>query len=126
MGMEGGHDEISNPFNNLRKATAMSRDSLHRANLNLSDYFHVSIEYHEDRDVGSVPDESKGRYLPQSSAPKINAHGVLGPFLLDVCVPKNVEDWDLRFSPSMRSTTVASGRRLSPFNPIKCILCSRL
>ncbi|KAL6536968.1 hypothetical protein OROMI_025502 [Orobanche minor] len=42
MGMEGGHDAISNPFNNLRKAAAMSRDSLHRANLDSSDYFHVS------------------------------------------------------------------------------------
>lgn len=128
MGMEGGHDEISNPFNNLRKAAAMSRDSLHRVNLDLNDYFHVpsSVEYHEDRDVGSVPDESKGRYIPLSSPPKINAHGVLGQFLFDVCVPKNVEDWDLRFLPSMRSAAVASARRSSPFNPIKCILRSRL
>ncbi|KAL6574973.1 hypothetical protein OROMI_012258 [Orobanche minor] len=94
IGMEGGHDEIFNPFNNPRKAAAMSRDSLHRANLDLNDYFHVpsSVEYHEDRDVGSVPDQSKGRYIPQSSPPKINARGILGPFLFDVCVPKNVED----------------------------------
>ncbi|KAL1546983.1 hypothetical protein AAHA92_23509 [Salvia divinorum] len=128
MGMEGGHDEISYPFNGLRKAAAMSRDSLHRVNLDLNDYFHVpsSVEYHEDRDVGSIPDESKGRYIPLSSPPKISAHGVLGQFLFDACVPKNVEDWDLRFSPSTRNTAFASGRRSSPFNPIKCILRSRL
>lgn len=128
MGMEGGHDEISYPFNGLRKAAAVSRDSLHRVNLDLNDYFHVpsSVEYHEDRAVGSIPDESKGRYIPLSSPPKISAHGVLGQFLFDACVPKNVEDWDLRFSPSMRSAAFASGRRSSAFNPIKCILRSRL
>lgn len=125
MGMEGAQDEISDPFNELRKAAAMSRHSLHRSDLELNDYFHVpsSVEYHEDRDGGSVPDESKGRYIPMSSPPKISAHGVLGQFLFEVCVPKNVEDWDLRFSPSTRSTAIASGRR---FNPIKCILRSRL
>ncbi|XP_042046899.1 uncharacterized protein LOC121792844 [Salvia splendens] len=128
MGMEGGHDEISYPFNGLRKTATMSRDSLHRVNLDLNDYFHVpsSVEYHEDRAVGSIPDESKGRYIPLSSPPKISAHGVLGEFLFDACVPKNVEDWDLRFSPSMRSAAFASGRRSSAFNPIKCILRSRL
>ncbi|XP_057766292.1 uncharacterized protein LOC130986782 isoform X1 [Salvia miltiorrhiza] len=128
MGMEGGNDEISDPFNSLRKAATVSRENLHRVNLDLNDYFHVpsSVEYHEDRDVGSVPDESKGRYIPVSSPPKMSAHGVLGQFLFDVCVPKNVEDWDLRFSPSTRSAAVASGRRSSPFNPIKCILRSRL
>ncbi|KAH6758971.1 peptidase [Perilla frutescens var. frutescens] len=128
MGMEGAHNEISDPFRDLRKAAAKSRHSLHKIDLDLNDYFHVpsSVEYHEDRDVGSVQDESNGRYIPLSSPPKINAHGVLGQFLFDVCVPKNVEDWDLRYSPSMRSAVVASGRRCSPFNPIKCIRRSRL
>lgn len=128
MGMEGAQDEISDPFNDLRKAAAMSRHSLHRSDLELNDYYHVpsSVEYHEDRDGGSVLDESKGRYIPLSSPPNISAHGVLGQFLFEVCVPKNVEDWDLRFSPSTRSTAIASGRRCSPFNPIKCILRSRL
>ncbi|KAL1540440.1 hypothetical protein AAHA92_24794 [Salvia divinorum] len=125
MGMKGGNDEISVPFNGLRKAAAMSRDSLHRVNLDLNEYLHLpsSLEYLEDRDAGPVPDESKGRYMPLSSLPKINAHGVLGQFLFDVCVPKNVDDWDLRFSPSTRS---ASERRSSSFNPINCILRSRL
>lgn len=125
MVMEGGHDEISDPFNGLRKAATMSRDGLHRFNLDSNDYLHVpsSVEYHEDWDVGPIPDESKGRYIPLSSPPKISPHGVLGQFLFDVCVPKNVDDWDMRFSPSMRS---AFGRRSSPFNPIKCILRSRL
>lgn len=129
MGMEGAHNEISDPFNSLRKAAAISRNSLHKIQLESSDYFHVpsSLEYHEDRDVGSVQDESKGNYIPLSNPPKINAHGVLGQFLFDECVPKNVEDWDMRFLPSTRSAAAAfPGRRYSTFNPIKCILRSRL
>ncbi|KAK6130937.1 hypothetical protein DH2020_035316 [Rehmannia glutinosa] len=98
MGMEGTHDEISDPFRNLRKAAAKSNQSFQRSAVELNDHFFVpsSVEYHEDRDVGSVQDEHKERYIPLSSPPKISAHGVLGQFLFDVCVPKNVEDWDLR------------------------------
>ncbi|KAI3465369.1 hypothetical protein Pfo_022032 [Paulownia fortunei] len=128
MGMEGAQDEISDPFCNLRKAAAKSSQSLQRIDLDLNDHFYVpsSVEYHEDRDVGSVQDEHKERYMPLSSPPKISAHGVLGQFLFDACVPKNVEDWDLRYSPSMRRVPFASRRRHSPFNPMKCIRRSRL
>ncbi|KAI3460244.1 hypothetical protein Pfo_016907 [Paulownia fortunei] len=128
MGMEGTHDEISDPFCNLRKAAAESNLSFQRSAVDLNDHFFVpsSVEYHEDSDVGSVQDEHKGRYIPLSSPPKISAHGVLGQFLFDACVPKNVEDWDLRSSPSLRRAPFTSGRRHSPFNPIKCIRRSRL
>ncbi|CAA3028107.1 Hypothetical predicted protein [Olea europaea subsp. europaea] len=61
-------------------------------------------EYHEGRDFGSVQDERKEPYIRLSSLPSISAHGVLGQFLFDVCVPKNVEDWDLKSSPSLRKT----------------------
>ncbi|PIN25257.1 hypothetical protein CDL12_01993 [Handroanthus impetiginosus] len=127
MGMENTHDEISDPFCSLRKA-AMKSQSLQRSTLDLNDHFFIptSVEYHEDRVVGSVPDEHKERYIPLSSPPKISAHGVLGQFLFDACVPKNVEDWDLRSSQSLRRAPFTSGRRHSPFNPIKCIRRSRL
>ncbi|KAL0360813.1 UNVERIFIED_CONTAM: hypothetical protein Sradi_3765800 [Sesamum radiatum] len=129
MGMEGAHDEISDPFSNLRKAAAKSSQSLQRIDLDSSDHFYMptSLEYHEDRDVGSVQDERKEHYIPLPCPPKINAHGVLGQFLFDACVPKNVEDWDLRSSPSMRRRVpFGPGRRHSAFNPIKCIRRSRL
>ncbi|KAL0351984.1 UNVERIFIED_CONTAM: hypothetical protein Scaly_1587100 [Sesamum calycinum] len=129
MGMEGAHDEISDPFSNLRKAAAKSSQSLHRIDLDSTDHFYMptSLEYHEDRDVGSVQDERKEHYVPLPGPPKISAHGVLGQFLFDACVPKNVEDWDLRSSPSMRrGVNFAPGRRHSAFNPIKCIRRSRL
>lgn len=119
MGMEGTNDAITDPFSNLRKAAASSR-SLQRIALDLNDHLFVpsSLEYHEDRDVGSVQHERKERYIPISSPPTMNVHGVLGQFLFDGCVPRNVEDWDIRSSPS--------GRRNSHFNPIKCIRRSRL
>ncbi|KAL0392043.1 UNVERIFIED_CONTAM: hypothetical protein Sradi_2427100 [Sesamum radiatum] len=128
LGMEGTHGEISDPFCHLRKAAAISTQSFQRIALDLNDHFLMpsSSEYHEDRDVGSVPDERKERYVPLSSRPKISAHGVLSQFLFDACVPKNVEDWDLRSAPSLRRAPFVPSRRHSPFNPIKCIRRSRL
>ncbi|XP_071924129.1 uncharacterized protein [Coffea arabica] len=102
MGLEGTNDDISEPFCNLRKAAASSQQSFQRIALELNDHFLVpsSAEYHEGRDVGSVQDERKERYIPLSSPPSMNAHGVLGQFLFDVCVPKNVDNWDVKLSPS--------------------------
>ncbi|XP_051150961.1 uncharacterized protein LOC127265271 [Andrographis paniculata] len=130
MGVEGStrDDEISDPFGSLKKAVAKSDQSFQRIALDLNDHFLVpsSVDYHEDRAVGSIQDEHRERYIPISSPPKINAHGVLGQFLFEACVPKNVEDWDLSLSHSLRRGPFASNRRNSHFNPIKCILRSRL
>ncbi|KAJ9560104.1 hypothetical protein OSB04_005264 [Centaurea solstitialis] len=122
-------DKTSEPLRHLREAVSTSNQyqSLHRINLDLNDHFVVpgSVEYHEGRDVGSVHDAPKERFIPRSSPPKINAHGILGQILFDVCVPKTVEDWDLR-SGSSSYATFGSARRHSNFNPIKCIRRSRL
>lgn len=129
MGLEGTNHEISEPFCNLRKAATSSQQSFQRIALDLNDHFFVptSVEYHEDRDVGSIQDEHKERFIPLSTPPpRINAHGVLGQFLFDVCVPKNVENWDIKSSPSASRAPYGSTRRHSSFNPIKCIRRSRL
>lgn len=123
-GPHGG--ATSEPLHHLREAVSSSNQyqSLHRVTLDLNDHFVVpagSVEYHEGRDVGSVHDAPKERLIPRSAPPTINAHGILGQILFDVCVPKNVEDWDLRLSSSS-----SSGRRHSHFNPMKCIRRSRL
>ncbi|KAA8537736.1 hypothetical protein F0562_027274 [Nyssa sinensis] len=127
MGLEGTHEEISEPFYQLRKAAASSNQSFGRVALELNDHFLVpsSAEYDGGRDVGSVPDERKEDFIHLSSPPSINAHGVLGQILFDVCVPKNVEDWDMRSSHFSNLPPFASTRRHSSFNPIKCILRSR-
>lgn len=121
----GPHDgTTSEPLHQIREAVSSSNQyqSLHRVTLDLNDHFVVpggSVEYHEGRDVGSVHDAPNERLIPRSAPPAINAHGILGQILFDVCVPKNVEDWDLRLPSSSR-------RHSSHFNPIKCIRRSRL
>ncbi|GKB01437.1 putative pentatricopeptide repeat-containing protein, mitochondrial-like protein [Tanacetum coccineum] len=127
--VSGSHSQTSEPLNHLREAVSSSNQyqSFHRITLDLNDHFVVpgSVEYHEGRDMGSIQDEHKERFIPRSSPPKVNANGILGQMLFDVCVPKNIEDWDLKSSSSSYST-IASGRRHSHFNPIKCIRRSRL
>ncbi|WMV27467.1 hypothetical protein MTR67_020852 [Solanum verrucosum] len=128
MVLEGSHDGISEPLGNLRKAAATANQSFQSISLELNDHFLVpnSVEYHEGSNGGSVQHEQKERYIPLSSPPRINAHGVLGQVLFDVCVPKVVEDWDIRSSPTFRKASFPSTRRHSPFNPMKCIRRSRL
>ncbi|CAN4092735.1 unnamed protein product [Withania somnifera] len=103
--LEGSHDEISEPLGNLRKAATTANQGFQRIALELNDHFVVpgSVEYHEGSNVGSVQHELKERFIPLSSPPKINAHGVLGQVLFDVCVPKVVEDWDIRSSPTFKN-----------------------
>ncbi|XP_058221049.1 uncharacterized protein LOC131331189 [Rhododendron vialii] len=122
MGFEGPHDEISKPFYQLKKAAINSNNSFQRVALELNDHFFVpsSVEYHEDRVVGSVQDEHKGGLIHIPKPPSINAHGVLGQILFDVCVPENVEGWDVRSSPSLSRPPFASSRWHSPLNPIRC------
>ncbi|KAI3807224.1 hypothetical protein L1987_23149 [Smallanthus sonchifolius] len=128
--VSGSHNQTSEPLNHLREAVSSSNQyqSFHRVTLDLNDHFVVpgSVKYHEGQDVGSVHDATKERFIPRSTPPKVNAHGILGQILFDVCVPKNVEDWDLRSSSSSSSYTYAPGRRHSHFNPMKCIRRSRL
>ncbi|KAJ4966895.1 hypothetical protein NE237_018744 [Protea cynaroides] len=125
MGSEGTHDALSESIFNLRKAGKSSNQSLRRVALGPSDHFLSSVEYHEDRDVGSVQDERKEGLIHLQNPPTINAHGVLGQILFDVCVPKNVEGWDIK-SPGAFNGQPFTSRRHLPFNPIKCIRRSRL
>lgn len=128
MGMEGIHDGLSEPINSLSKAVAGSTQSFMEAALVPTDHFLLpnSFEYYEGRDTGSVQHERKEGLIHLRNPPVINAHGVLGQILFDVCVPKNVEGWDIRSSDSLNGRVYPSRRRHSSFNPIKCIRRSRL
>ncbi|KAL6982872.1 hypothetical protein U1Q18_016267 [Sarracenia purpurea var. burkii] len=124
MGFEASQDQISEPFYNPKKAAINSN---RRVAMEWNDHFLVpsSVEYHEDRDIGSVHDAYKEGLISLSSPPRINVHGVLGQFLFDECVPKDYEDWDLRpsFTYSRRN---APSNPIKSKNPIKCILRSRM
>ncbi|XP_039127590.1 uncharacterized protein LOC120263691 isoform X2 [Dioscorea cayenensis subsp. rotundata] len=124
-----GRDDISKSVCHLQKAVGSSNRSLQRFAVGPNDHFYLpsSLEYHETKDAGSVPDEQKGGLFQMQNPPGINAHSVLGQMLFDVCVPKNIEGWDIKPSKSSNNIqTFGSSRRHSPFNPIKCIRRSKL
>lgn len=129
-GLEGMHDEISELICDLQKVAVNSNESLRRVAVGPTDHFFLpsSAEHRTDQESSSsLQDETKERsttYTP--SPPSINAHSLLGQVLFDVCVPKNVEGWDIRFSDSLNGQPIASTRRLLPFRGIRCNRRSRL
>ncbi|XP_068638121.1 uncharacterized protein [Aristolochia californica] len=128
MGL-GGTSDQTHEVCNLSKAAAKSDESLRRVAVDSSNHFFLpsSMEIQEGREVGSVQDEEKQRVIHlQRSQPAISAHSVLGGMLFDVCIPKNVEDWDIKNGSFSRRNRFRSSSRNNPFNPMKCIRRSRL
>lgn len=129
MGVEARDDEIIEPLRSLRKAAASS-NGFQGTSLALGDQSLLpsSMEYCEGGDVGALQDEHREGviHLPNQPLPSIYAHGVLGQILFDVCVPKSVEGWDIGPLDSLKGGLFTSTRRHTPFNPIKCLLRSRL
>lgn len=111
---------------NLHNVAANSNESLRRVANSPSDHFFLpsSKDHHESREPDSLIEEQK-RSL--SYPARMEPQGVLGQIMFDVCVPKNVEGWDIKptVSPNGRPT-LASARQLGPFNPIKYLRRSRL
>ncbi|ONK55408.1 uncharacterized protein A4U43_UnF3660 [Asparagus officinalis] len=119
-GMAGSSRKISESVCCLHKAADSSNNSLRRVAIDPSDHFFLpsSTEYHETKEGGSLVNEQRGGSFQMQGPPTVNANGVLGKILFDVCVPKNIEGWDIK--------PVASSHRNGPFNPIKCLRRSRL
>ncbi|XP_010269196.1 PREDICTED: uncharacterized protein LOC104605936 isoform X1 [Nelumbo nucifera] len=128
MGEERSYDDISESICTLRKVAVSSNQSLRRVAIGPSDHFFLpsSVDYQEGRDVGSVPDERREGLVHVQNPPRINAYGVLGQILFDVCVPKNIEGWDVKPPGPLNGKPFSSVRRHAPFNPIRCIRRSRL
>uniref|UniRef100_A0A2P2KDW2 Uncharacterized protein LOC105129708 n=1 Tax=Rhizophora mucronata TaxID=61149 RepID=A0A2P2KDW2_RHIMU len=126
MCFKGSHDEISE-LSKPRKAAVGPSQSFAGVTVASSD-FHMpsSVEYYEGRDVGFVQNENKEALIHLSGPPRINANGVLGQILFDVCIPKDVEGWDISSSASLSRRPRTSSRRHAPFNPMNCIRRSRL
>lgn len=111
---------------NLHNVAANSNESLRRVANSPSDHFFLpsSKDHNESREPDSLIEEQR-RQL--SYPPRMEPQGVLGQIMFDVCVPKNVEGWDIKptVSPNGRPT-LSSARQLGPFNPIKYLRRSRL
>jgi hypothetical protein len=114
------HGDMPPSISNHQRTAASSSDRLRRAQIDPTDQFFLpsSMEYHESSE-GPKPE-----LFNMPSVESLSLNGVLGQVLYDVCVPKNVEGWDLKPSASSHMRTVA--RRHGSFNPMKCVRRSRL
>lgn len=124
-GIDGTHDEISELICDLQKVAINSNESFRRVAVGPSDHFFLPSSAghnNNDRESGIPRDEQKEEPVCAPSFPSMSAHSVLGQFLFDVCVPKNVEGWD-----DVKFCGNRNGRsRVSPFRGIKHIGRSRL
>lgn len=123
--LEGAHNASSEPFSQLRKAGAASKEVLGRVPVGLTSQLVLpcSPEDFKAEGVGSLSDGKKRGLLQLAShPPSFNANGIMGEIPFDVCVSKVVEDWDIRPSGSLKPLT----RRHTCLNPIKYIRRSRL
>ncbi|TVU12083.1 hypothetical protein EJB05_45710 [Eragrostis curvula] len=118
--------KIAHSVCSLHNAAASSNESLRRVANSPSDHFFLpsSKDHNESRDPDSLIEEQR-RHI--SHPPYMEPQGVLGQILFDVCVPTNVEGWDIKqtVSPNGRPS-LTSSRQLGPFNPIKYFRRSRL
>ncbi|PKA50008.1 hypothetical protein AXF42_Ash017547 [Apostasia shenzhenica] len=113
-------DKIPESVCNLHGSAVISNESLKRIAIAPSDDFFLPspIEFGKTGDdCASLIDEQKAELF---ELPSIKPHGVLSQILFDVCVPKNIEGWDIKPHAS------SSFWRHGAFNPIKCIKRSRL
>ncbi|GJM94667.1 hypothetical protein PR202_ga11336 [Eleusine coracana subsp. coracana] len=112
------HRSVSNPD----RTAASSSDNIRRAPIDPTDHFFLpsSMEYHESNE-GLKP-----KLFNMPSVEIMSPYGVLGQMLYDVCVPKNIEGWDLKPSASMNRRQMHAVARHHGFNPMKCLRRSRL
>lgn len=125
-GMGGACNKISESVCGLHETAVCSCENLKRVEIGPSDYFFLpsSVESNETKDAASLLKEQKVELF---HLPSVHPNGILGQFLYDVCVPKNVEGWDIKPVFSLNGKQMdAPARRHGPFNPMKCIRRSRL
>lgn len=120
-GMDGTHDEISELICDLQNVAINSNKSLRRVAVGPTDHFYLpsSAGHYSDRESATPQEEQKEKPVCVPSFPSMSAHSVLSQFLFDVCVPKNVEGWDVKFSGNLNGRSCA-------FRGIKHIGRSRL
>ncbi|KAL3621166.1 hypothetical protein CASFOL_036078 [Castilleja foliolosa] len=118
--MDDMHDEISDMICDLQNAAVDSNQSFRRVAVGPNDHFFLpsSSHYQNSNEFGSIQQERKERSPLRSSPPCLSANSVLGQALFDVCVPKNVEGWDIKFSGSLNGEPFASVRKRSHFSGI--------
>ncbi|CAA0362437.1 unnamed protein product [Arabidopsis thaliana] len=128
------HDEISELICDLQKVAVNSNQSLRRVATGPCDHFFLpSSAPYQSNSNNSDPSSSQEEQRERSSfrplqPTSINAHSVLGQFLFDSCVPKNIEGWDIRFAGCLNGQPYAtsSSRKNSNLGFKKRFFRSRL
>ncbi|CAA6659445.1 unnamed protein product [Spirodela intermedia] len=117
LGMGSSGDQISESVCDLHRAAVCSNESFRRVATRPSDHFSCQALW--------TTLKHKGGLFHVQNPPGMNPHGVLGQMLFDVCVPKNVEGWDIKPTGPLDRNQKLS-RRPGPFNPMKCIRRCRM
>ncbi|XP_020090918.1 uncharacterized protein LOC109711948 [Ananas comosus] len=118
--------KISQSVCNLHEAAASSNESLKRVANGPSDHFFLpsSMESNERKEAGPSLNKQQGEIFDR---PSINPQGVLSQILFDVCIPKRIEDWDIKPGMALKGRqTFVTSRRNSSLNPIRYLRRSRL
>lgn len=119
-------NDIAESICSLHEAAHNSNESLRRVGTGPNDHFFLpsSSRAFEMKDGSPLQDEQKGSSF---TLPSINPQGVLSQILFDVCVPKNVEGWDIKPVVSLKGKQCfGSPNRTSPTSPLRFIRRSRL
>ncbi|THU52625.1 hypothetical protein C4D60_Mb10t05920 [Musa balbisiana] len=118
-------NNISESICSLHETALSSNESLRRVDVSASDNICVpSSSNNLEVKVGSsLLDERKGNSF---TFPSVNLQGVLSQVLFDVCVPKNVEGWDIKPVSLNVKQSIDLARGHGPSNHMRCIRCSRL
>ncbi|KAG8094239.1 hypothetical protein GUJ93_ZPchr0012g20494 [Zizania palustris] len=95
---------IAHSVCSLHKVAANSNESLRRVANSPSDHFFLpsSKDHNQSREPDSLIDEQRPQLF---HPPSMEPQGVLGQILFDVCVPKNVEGWDIKPTVTALSST---------------------
>ncbi|XP_026662511.1 uncharacterized protein LOC103712536 [Phoenix dactylifera] len=126
LGNGGACNKISESVCSLHEAAVCSSETLRRAANDPGDQFLLPspTEPNETKGAISLLNKKKVELFHFLS---IHLHGILGQILYDVCVPKNIEGWDIKPVLSIDGRQMhASACRHNSFNPIRYIRRCRL
>ncbi|KAL7156782.1 hypothetical protein ABFS83_02G032400 [Erythranthe nasuta] len=114
---------ISNFSEKIQKLGEKSNQSFRRVSFGQDDdhfFLPSSSDYRNSRDFEPTQQQQDPKErLPHRSSPCLSANSVLGQALFDVCIPKNIEGWDIKFSGSLNGEPFGSIRRRSTFSGMK-------
>ncbi|GMH13417.1 hypothetical protein Nepgr_015258 [Nepenthes gracilis] len=120
------HDEISDLIGNFQKASVSSRQSLGSFDDGPSRQFFMP----QPRFAATIQEDAhngqRERLSNAANTPSISAHSVLGQMLFDVCIPKNIEGWDIKWCSSLNGQPFASTRRCFTFKSTSSLRRSKL